>query len=204
MSNGPSIFPGSEGSHHRGRRPPPRISRADFERAALRHLERYPSSAAGLRTVLKRRTERSHAHHGEGLQEAEGIIDEVIARMVALGFLDDQRYGRALARRLRARGSSLRRIAVRLHAKGIASEVRASLLAEVGGPEAELVAARTYARRRGLGTHRRDDGRGPFRPADAGAAAPADGVGPRRQRELAALGRAGFDFEIAQRALDDE
>ena len=76
MNDAAGSFAGG-GRRRKGRRPPPKLSRADFERAALRHLERYPSSAAGLRAVLGRRAERSRAHHGEPPEAAQTIIEEV-------------------------------------------------------------------------------------------------------------------------------
>lgn len=199
MSNQPSIHPGTGRKPRRRRRPPPRVSRADFERAALRHLERYPASVAGLRAVLERRAQRSFAHHGEGLSEAEAIIPDVVERMQAFGFLDDRRYGEALIRRLRARGNSLRRIAIRLHERGVASDVRAALLADAGDPAAELEAARTYARRRRFGAQRRPDRCGGAEGGDE-----SDAERDRRRRELASLARAGFAYETARRALEEE
>ncbi len=186
----------------KGRRPPPKLSRTDFERAALRHLERYPSSAAGLRAVLGRRAERSRAHHGGPPEEVQAIIEGVVSRMADLGFVDDRRYGRALARRLRARGNSLRRIAARLREKGISGPLREELLDEAGEPGAELEAARTYARRRGLGAYRR--GRGDRVQTEDDASGAAEAICLRARRELAALARAGFAFEVARQALDVE
>ena len=190
------------GRRRKGRRPPPKLSRADFERAALRHLERYPSSAAGLRAVLGRRAERSRAHHGEPPEAAQTIIEEVVGRMTELGFVDDRRYGRALARRLRARGNSLRRIAARLREKGISGPLREELLGEAGEPGAELDAARTYARRRGLGAYRRS--RGDPAPSEDDESGAAEAIRLRARRELAALARAGFAFEVARQALEAE
>ncbi|MCA9558512.1 MAG: RecX family transcriptional regulator, partial [Myxococcales bacterium] len=57
--------------------------------------------------------------------------------------------------------------------------------AEVEDPD--LAAAARYARRRRLG---------PFRPAEARA--------ERREKDLAALGRAGFSYAIARRVIDAE
>ena len=133
------------------------------------------------------------------MNEAEAIIPEVVERMQAYGFLDDRRYGEALIRRLRARGNSLRRIAIRLYERGVESDVRAALLADAGEPEAELEAARIYARRRRFGVQRRPDGR-----ATAEAGEDSDTELDRRRRELASLARAGFAFETARRALEEE
>ncbi len=196
-----------------GKRPPPPISEEDFLRAAERHLERYPTSVAGLRRVLERRAHRSRLHHdrlhhdrlhhdrlhhdrlhhdrlhhSEATEDTEAIIQATLDRMLSLNLLDDERYGRALTRRLRARGGSLSRIEARLHEKGIPPPLRDELLNEVSGPEAELAAADRYSRKRRLGHHRPD----PERRREM------------RQRDLAALARAGFPFEIATRALEGE
>ena len=205
MSNGANPFPSPGGKRRRSRRPPPKISQADFERAALRHLQRFSCAAEGLRTVLKRRAERSQAHHGGDLGEAESMIEATVSRMEALGYIDDRRYGRALVRRLRARGGSLRRVAARLYEKGIASALRDDLLEETRTPQAELQAALTYARRRRLGIHR-TAARGRRFPAPEESEE--IGVDPQaedtqRQRDLATLARAGFGFDIASRALDE-
>jgi regulatory protein len=207
MNDDSNEAPGrGSGRRRRTRKAPPRVSAGDFQRAALRHLERYPSSTAGLKAVLQRRAQRSHDYHeDENLQaETEALIEAAVLKMTELGFLDDRRYGQALARRLRSRGGSLRKIAAQLHQKGIPSELRDELLAEAGGSEAELEAALTYARRRRLGVHRRND---PLKEADGEAtedAEVADARRLRRKRELGALARAGFGFDIAARVLGGE
>ena len=215
MSDGATPFSRNRDQRRRTPRPPPPISANDFERAALRHLDRYPCSTAGLRAVLERRAQRSHAHHGGDPAETEALIEATLSRMHEQGLLDDRRYGQALARRLRTRGGSLRRIAVRLHEKGIASQLRAEVLKEAGGDEAELEAARTYARRRGLGVHRRGPHPGflaPMEPLQKGQSqeresqenAEAHRRQRQRQRDLAALARAGFAFAQAIQALDSD
>ena len=208
MSDGATPFSRKRDQRRRARRPPPQISANDFERAALRHLDRYPCSTAGLRAVLERRAQRSHAHHGGDPAEAEALIEATLSAMHERGLLDDRSYGQALARRLRTRGGSLRRIAVRLHEKGIAAHLRAEVLEEAGGDEAELKAARTYARRRGLGMHRRGphpDFLEPMELAQKGESqAYAEVQRQQRQRDLAALARAGFAFAQAIQALDSD
>ena len=209
MNDDSNEAPGrGSGRRRRTRKAPPRVSAGDFQRAALRHLERYPSSAAGLRAVLQRRAQRSHDYHGDenSQTETEALIEAAVLKMTELGFLDDRRYGQALARRLRSRGGSLRKIAAQLHQKGIPSELRDELLAEAGGSEAELEAALTYARRRRLGVYRRND---PLKEAEAEPGESedneiADARRLRRKRELGALARAGFGFDIAARVLGGE
>lgn len=172
----------------RGRRPPPRVSPTGLERQALRHLDRHPSSVENLRRVLARRADKSCEHHGDDRRDAEAMITAVIAKLVASGTLDDRAYAAALARRMRARGASTRRIAARLHEKGVPAEVaRTALGAETDARRADATAARIYARRRRLGPHRLD----PSERAE------------RRERDLAALARAGFGRATATAAIDE-
>ncbi len=170
----------------KGKKPPPPISEADFERAAARHLDRYPSSMAGLRAVLDRRARRSVAHHGGDPQDATHIIDIVVDRCVELGLLDDDAYGRALVRRLRRRGQSRIQVHSQLVRKGIRSEVCERLLEEISDRESELEAAYIYARRRRIGPHR----------------AQSEPSRENRERDLAALARAGFPSEVALSVVD--
>jgi regulatory protein len=171
----------------RRRRPPPRISRSELERYALRHLERHPSSRANLRRVLGRRADICCDQHGDDRHEAESMIGAVVDRMTELGFLDDGAYAKALARRMRARGASTRRIALRLHEKGVPRDIAGATLGdETEARNADLAAATIYARRRRLGPHRADP----------------DARAEKRERDLAALSRAGFGFTVAVAVVD--
>jgi len=162
-----------------------RFTRARMEKAALRHLERYPTSEAQLQRVLKRRVRRE-LKRDEEADEAEllGWIPEVVAKCQRLGYLDDARFARDKAKTLRRRGASTRKIRAALKQRGVGGEhIDASLEEEEG--DAELQAARAYARRRRFGPWRRDE-------ADA----------ERRRKELAAMARAGFGYGVAKRVLD--
>ncbi|MFP6641018.1 MAG: regulatory protein RecX [Myxococcota bacterium] len=172
----------------RRKKSPPPISLGDFERAAARHLDRYPTTVGGLRTVLERRAQRSQTYHGGEASDATPIIEAVLARCLEHGLLDDRAYGHALLRRMRKRGSSLPRVRSQLLAKGVPADLCEELLQEISGLESEQVAAQVYARRRGLGPHReRPELRSEY-----------------RERDLAKLGRAGFPSEIAVTVIDAE
>ena len=168
------------------KKPPPPISEADFERAAARHLDRYPSSIAGLRAVLDRRAWRSVAHHGGEPQDAAPIIDVVVDRCIELGLLNDDTYGRALVRRLRRRGQSRMQVHSQLVRKGIQSEICERLLDELSDGESELEAAYIYARRRRIGPYR----------------VQTEPNRENRERDLAALARAGFPSTVALSVVD--
>ncbi len=173
-------------SPSRLRKPPPRLSGAYLERAAVSHLERYSSSIANLRQVLRRRAQRSCVHHDSDPTEAEPLIDAAIERLCGLGLLDDRAYAAGLLRRWRARGRSSRQIAAGLRAKGVAPELCDELLSHSGEADPDLSAARVYARRRRLGPYRHD-------PEQRLA---------RRERDFAALARAGYSPDVAEQVLD--
>jgi regulatory protein len=166
----------------------PNVSREALETAAFAYLERYASSVETLRRVLMRRVER--AVRAGAIERAEGKsrADDVVARLQARRLLDDTAYAEARARSLSRQGRSRAIIARRLAAKGVArATVESALDGLAADGETDLAAAVRYARRRRLG---------PFRAAAERA--------ERRERDLAALGRAGFSYEIASRVVDAE
>jgi regulatory protein len=159
------------------------IDRGLIETWALRHLERYASSAENLRRVLERRVKRRVASDDEAVRTARDLIEELVARYRATGLLDDAAYAAGRAKSGLARGRSLRRIAAGLAAKGVGAVDAAAAVAALGDGAADpdLAAACAFARRRHLGPYRR---------------AAAD-----RRRELAAFALAGFDRRTAEAVL---
>jgi regulatory protein len=178
----------------RPERPPP--DEASLRDAAMSYLARYASTEMGLRRVLIRRVDRwarsaaareDTAAHAE---TAKALVPGIVARMVALGLVNDAAFAESRARGLARSGLSRRAITARLMAKGLgADQARAALSGDADG---ELVAALILARKRRIG---------PFR-----AAARSGGPDTRppeadRARELGILARAGFPLDIAARAL---
>ena len=151
--------------------------------AALAYLARYAATETGLRRVLVRRIDRwtRAAAERDDAREcaaaAKRLVPAIVARMVALGAVDDAAYAQTKARALALSGRSRLGIAARLAAKGVgAAQVRAAL------PADELVAALILARKRRIGPYSRDQ----------------DGD---MNKQLAVLARAGFPREVAARAL---
>src|SRR5579883_2983099 len=156
---------------------PPSLAPASFERAALAYLERFASSAANLERVLKRRLRRAGLAADDPAQRAAlAVIAELVERYRRAGLLDDRAYAEAQSASLSRRGLGRRRIRERLAAKGVAAEDIEGALAELAADpaESELAAAVRLARRKRLG---------PFRAAAERR--------ERRDKDLAALGRAG-------------
>lgn len=163
------------------------VTQESLDKAALAYLERYASSGANLRGVLMRSVERA-ARAGIGDRAAGALlVDSVVERYRARGLLDDRLYAEGRVRTLHRQGRSRARIAAALAAKGVAREEIDRTLAAFAAetPEADLAAALAFARRRRLG---------PYRAVDRRASL--------RQKDLAALSRAGFSFEVARRIVD--
>ncbi|MGH1571482.1 regulatory protein RecX [Methylobacterium sp. P31] len=165
-----------------------------LERAALHYLERYSASTEMLRRTLARRVEKRARLRGEDPAAFAEMIAATVARAVSAGLVDDTRFADTRLATLRRRGTSSRGASAKLVAKGVPREVvEAAMQAErdaLPDGEAETIelqAARAYAKRRRLGPYRRPDQR-------AG----------HRDRDLAALARAGFSYDLARRVVDAE
>lgn len=174
-------------------RPPRRISKASLENAALFYLERFSATAQGLRRVLMRRVMRAAAVFGDDPAEGATLVDDLIRRYQASGLLDDRRYAEGKGQSLLRRGRSAKAIRQDLARRGVAPALIEDALAGLANdldcePGAlDRAAAEAYVRRRRLG---------PFRPPEARAL--------YRDRDMAALGRAGFSRDVARAALDGE
>jgi regulatory protein len=174
------------------RREPRKATPKYLRNSALYYLERYASSSAHLRRLLRAKVARSARAHDTDPEEGAEAVEALIAELLDTGLLDDARYATERARILHRRGASARAVRAGLMAKGIEADdierALASLREEAAEPE--LAAALAYARRRRLGPYR-----------EAGARAGLDEKG-RREKDLAALGRKGFSFELARRVIE--
>lgn len=160
------------------------VTPAYLERAALHYLERYASTAENLRRVLARKARRRIAPGGESPPTLEADIAEVVERIVRSGLVDDRSFATMKVGALMSRGTSTRAIRTRLKIKGVPDEDAGAALA-AHAPD-DLALARRHARRKRLGPYR-------MRPDPA-----------RRERDLAALCRAGFPYRIAASVLDED
>ena len=172
-----------------------------LENKALHYLGRYASSEANLRQILKRfamkkclpadaETDDTDAFK----QILETAIDALITRYRALGYIDDRAFALGRARAMRTRGASTRRIIQTLRAKGIDAETASEIMADGleadtnTSTDAETAAARIYAQRRRLGQY----------------ASPTSQAKPNwKDRHLASMMRAGFNYRTAKSALFD-
>jgi len=166
-------------------RTPRKITARYLENAGLYYLERYATSAENFRRVMMRKVLRSCQFHEQDPDEFAPMVDDLVQRYTQAGLLNDEVYARAQTEKLRRRGASKRAIHAKLHEKGLTSEqVDAALCkADDEHEDAEFNAACAYARRRRIGPYRN--------PPDA----------ERYQKDLGALARAGFSYDIARNVL---
>ena len=165
--------------------PPATPTATSLHDAALRHLARYATTAAGLLRVLNRRVDRwarAVQPEPEAIAAARHAARAEIARLTKSGLLDDAAFAAMRAQSLTRAGKSRRGIAAHLAVRGVPAELARDVLPD--DPEAELAAAVTLARKRRIG---------PFAATEPDPA--------KRPRELAAFARAGFSQDMAQRAL---
>lgn len=165
---------------------PRRATPASLEKAAANYLKRFDTTAAHLRQVLMNRVRRSAHFHDTDMEEGERAVVAVVERFVEAGLVDDLRYAIARAESLFRRGTSVRAIEFKLREKGASSDdIDAAVEKLIDGHEdLDLRAAINLVRRRRLG---------PFRNSEVRAA--------HHDKDLASLGRAGFDYGTAQRVI---
>lgn len=162
-----------------------------LQNAAIFYLERYSASAEGVRRVLQRRVRKARRLEAPVMDDVESAIEATVQKLIAAGLIDDRQFAQTKARALHRRGTSARFTRQKLQMAGVDSEIVQSALAALGSelgadaPEREWQAAVALARRRRLG---------PFRPAGQRAI--------RRAKDLAAMARAGFAFDVARKVID--
>lgn len=177
----------NESNTGRQRRKPKPATQERLRKAALYYIDRYATSAEHLKSVLMRRVTRSARLHDTDAAEGAAWIDEIVADLVSRKLVDDRAFAETRAISLHRGGASRRKIAMNLKAKGVGGDdIEAALRnLEDTHSNAEFAAARNYARRRRFG---------PWRNSDERAA--------RRDRDMAAMARAGFSFQMAARVID--
>jgi len=171
------------------RRLPPLPTAENLDAAALAYLERFDSTAQNLKRVLVRKVLRAARAHDTDPEEGKAIVQQLIVRYRSSGLVSDVRYASSMARGLRERGGSVRGIRQKLRGRGVSAEDAERAMADVGvdSGEGELEAARVFARKRRLGPFRTSGGRA-----------------ENMRRDMAAMARAGFGFDVCRKVLGTE
>jgi regulatory protein len=182
---------------------------ARLEELATAYVARFATTAARLRRYLVRKVgERGFVSSGdagsegetpqgsEAVEFAQPVIDALVDRFVRSGYVDDETFARARAGGLLRRGYGGRRIDMALREAGVEEPVRADL--QPGEAEARA-AVLALARKRRFGPFGGKLGG----EEDAGFEAMQQ-QRALREKQLAALVRAGHDFAHARAVIGAE
>ena len=161
----------------RERRKPRPLDPTKLEELALAYVARFATSAAKLERYLVRKLRERGWDGGR-----EPDLAALIGRYVALGYVDDAAYARARGGSLLRRGYGPRRVRQALAEAGIDETTRDEARA---GAATERRAALALARKRRFGPF------GPARPDRQ-----------QRERQLAAMLRAGHPLDSAREMVD--
>ena len=166
----------------RSRRTPKPLDRTRLNDLALAYVARFATSAGKLRTYLNRKLRERGWDGDEGPD-----VDRLVSKFVDRGYVDDRGFGRMKASGLLARGYGARRVDETLRSAGLDEGLRD----ELAPAEREArQAAISLARRRRFG---------PFGIVHEDE--PVEERHKRREKQLAAMVRAGHTFAHAQAVL---
>ncbi|MBQ4084377.1 MAG: RecX family transcriptional regulator [Alphaproteobacteria bacterium] len=165
------------------------ITKKRLYNKALAYLSRYESTTANLNAVLYRSVKRAVNEGQEISNDVSVWIAEIVKEMEKLGYVNDKRYGENLQRRLLSGGKSVRLISGKLKMAGLTDDLIDEIQEETNktADELDLESATALVRKKKIGFLRPEELRKDF-----------------YKKDLAVLGRAGFSFEIAKKALSGE
>lgn len=163
--------------HERNKGPRPPLDPEALERLALFYVGRFATTKAKLATYLGRKI-RERGWDGE----RPPAVDDLVARLAGLGYIDDSAFATARAASLQRRGYGERRVNQALYAAGITDDDATA--ARVQLEDGAWGAAMRFAQRKRLGPY---------------AAELPDP--PARQKAFAAMMRAGHPMNMVRRLL---
>ncbi len=166
---------------------PKKITKQRLKNIALFYLKRFETTEYNLKTVLKKRIDK-YAYFDKDFDkyEAYGWVDELVGDLSEMKYVDDERFAEIRIRGYLSAGKSPRYILGKLKEKGIDENLGEMLLAQQDFDEFE--SALKLARKKKLGFFCLDEN---LRKE-------------RKSKDLAVLMRAGFDYDVALRALEFE
>lgn len=164
-------------NRNRTKRKPAALDAVKLGEIALAYVARYATTGAKLATYLNTKL-RQRGWEDVGEPDIQGLVQ----KYQALGYIDDAAYARSRSEGLLRRGYGRRRVDQALHAAGVDEEIRGTVAPE---ESALRQAALSLARKRRFG---------PFgdTPLDR----------PRREKQIAAMLRAGHGFDAARALVD--
>lgn len=174
-------------------KPPKKISEKYLYNSGLAYLQRFPASTHHFRSVMMRKIQKSCRFHKEqNIEDCQKWLEVLIKKFQELALLDDAAYLKGMVTSYRRRGLSSMQIAIKLSQKGYGREDVMDELQKHDQEEyhemsnsnesGDIYAAIVFARKKRLGPFDRDNKKTP-------------------EKSLAAMARAGYSYEIAQKTL---
>lgn len=164
-----------------------KMTKNRLQNIALYYLERFDSSVSNLRQVLKKRVwDYARQTPDFDVNEAQNWIDEIVRRCEELGYINDNRYAEFKVDNYLAAGKPERYIRQKMQQKGIDEAIIDSVLQNKDFDEEEM--AMRFAAKKKIGPYQEDE----------------EKRIQCRQKDLAALVRAGFGYEIAKKIIGTE
>ncbi|MGB7372964.1 regulatory protein RecX [Pontixanthobacter sp.] len=160
------------------RKPPKPLNTAGLRDLALAYVARFSTSSGKLQSYLARKIRERGWAQGEPPADIAGLV----ARYTALGYIDDAAYAASRAGGLLRRGYGPRRVSQDLYAAGIDEHLRDDV---APGEADQREAALNLARKRRFGPFHREE-------LDQ----------KRRDRQIAAMLRAGHSFDIVRAVIN--
>lgn len=151
----------------------------------LFYLSRYESSTEKVRSMLNRRLRRMKMQGEEIPPEAPVWIENILQKIQKESYVDDNRYAENQVRSLAAQGKSEHFICAKLALAGISGDRVKEILDSIESTEESR--AKRFVARKKIGYLRPRGDRQKF-----------------WEKDMAALARAGFSYDIARQALTDE
>lgn len=171
-------------SVQRKRKPQKKITPQRLKNIGLYYLKRFESSVENLRMVLRRRID-AYARENPEWKKEQGYqwAEEVLAEFERLHYLDDARYAEIKVRSYLNSGKPARYIENKLKLKGISAAQIAEVLNEQEYNPFEM--ALRLAQRKKIGPYREAESRREY-----------------KQKDMATLVRAGFDYDVVCEILN--
>ena len=181
------------------RQPPRPLDSARLQELALAYVARFSTTAAKLESYLSRKIRERGWNDDDGeLSESRPDLGAISARFVELGYIDDEAYARSRSGGLLRRGFGPRRVSQDLYAAGIDEQIRSEI---APGEGAIRGAALAMARKRRFGPYaaeEQDHDSDPDHEYGHGQKLEQD----RKQKQIAAMLRAGHGFDTVRAIMD--
>ena len=151
---------------------------------ALYYLQRFDSSVDNLRQVLKRRVyDYARQATDFDINEAHEWIETLLSDFEKLGYLNDERYAEFKITSYLESGKPARYIKIKMKQKGVADDIVDKILSDSEVDEKQ--SALKFAQKKKIGPYRADE----------------EAQKLNRQKDLAAMVRAGFDYETSKNII---